>query len=77
MFYFKASENQNHPLHSKGLLNRDFSFLFLEKILAAVDRYCMPEIRSTVTLKTAELGDDSVIYGCLALIEEHAAELSA
>ncbi len=44
--------------------------LFLEKILAQVDRYCMPEIRSTVELKNAALGDDSVIYGALALIEE-------
>ena len=43
--------------------------LFLEKILAEVDRYCMPEIRSTVDLKIADLGDDSVIYGALALIE--------
>ena len=44
--------------------------LFLGKILAEVDRYCMPEIRSTVELKTAQLGDDSVIYGALSLIEE-------
>ena len=43
--------------------------LFLEKILSEVDRYCMPEIRSTVELKTAALGDDSVVYGDLALIE--------
>ena len=45
--------------------------LFLEKILREVDRYCMPEIRSTVEIKNAALGDDSVIYGTLALIEEH------
>ena len=51
--------------------------LFLQKVLEEVDRYCMPEIRSTVTLKIADLGDDSVIYGCLALIEEHAKELTA
>ena len=43
--------------------------LFLGKILAEVDRYCMPSIRSTVELKNAALGDDSVIYGALALIE--------
>ncbi|MBQ9034158.1 MAG: ROK family protein [Lachnospiraceae bacterium] len=43
---------------------------FLEKILAEVDRYCMPSIRETVELKNAELGDDSVIYGALAMIEE-------
>lgn len=45
--------------------------IFLEKILAEVDRYCMPEIRSTVELKKAALGDDSVVYGDLALIEEN------
>ena len=44
--------------------------LFLEKILAEVDRYCMPSIRSTVELKIAELGDDSNLYGALAMIEE-------
>ncbi len=44
--------------------------LFLEKVLKEVDRYCMPAIRSTVELKNASLGDDSVVYGCLALIEE-------
>ena len=42
---------------------------FLEKILAEVDRYCMTAIRPTVDIKNASLGDDSVIYGCLALIE--------
>ena len=45
--------------------------VFLKKILKEVDKYCMPEIRSTVELKNASLGDDSVIYGCLALIEEN------
>ena len=44
--------------------------LFLEKILKEVDRYCMPSIRSTVSIQNAALGDDSVIYGALALIEE-------
>ena len=44
--------------------------LFLEKIKAEVDRYCMPSIRSTVELKTAALGDDSVLYGALAMIPE-------
>ena len=43
----------------------------MEKILAEVDRYCMPEIRKTVELKNASLGDDSVLYGALALIEEN------
>ena len=44
--------------------------LFLENILREVDKYCMPEIRSTVELKNASLGDDSVLYGALALMEE-------
>ena len=44
--------------------------IFLKKILAEVDRYCMPSIRSTVDLKTASLGDDSVIYGALSMIED-------
>ncbi len=42
--------------------------LFLEKILAEVDRYCMTSIRPTVELKKAALGDDSVLYGALAMI---------
>jgi len=44
--------------------------IFLKKILKEVDRYCMPSIRSTVELKCAALGDDSNIYGALAMIEE-------
>ena len=43
--------------------------LFLEKILDEVDRYCMPAIRSTVEIKTASLGDDSILYGDLAMIK--------
>ncbi len=43
--------------------------LFLGKILAEVDRYCMPQIRSTVDIKAAELGDDSILYGDLAMIK--------
>ena len=43
--------------------------IFLQKILAEVDKYCMPSIRTTVELKAAALGDDSVIYGALAMIE--------
>lgn len=43
--------------------------LFLKKILAEVDRYCMTSIRPTVELKTAALGDDSVVYGALSMIE--------
>lgn len=44
--------------------------VFLEKILSEVDRYCMPSIRSTVELKTAALGDDSNLYGALAMIRD-------
>ncbi|MDO4982110.1 MAG: ROK family protein [Eubacteriales bacterium] len=44
--------------------------IFLEKILDEVDKYCMPSIRPTVELKCASLGDDSVIYGALAMITE-------
>ena len=43
--------------------------LFLEKILAEVDRYCMPLIRNTVDIKIASLGDDSILYGDLAMIK--------
>ncbi len=43
--------------------------VFLEKILAEVDRYCMPQIRSTVDIKIASLGDDSILYGDLAMIK--------
>ncbi len=46
--------------------------IFLKKILAEVDRYCMPSIRESVELKNAALGDDSILYGCLALVEEYA-----
>lgn len=45
--------------------------IFLEKILGEVDRYCMTSIRPTVELKTAALGDDSVLYGALSMIEAH------
>ena len=43
--------------------------VFLKKILAEVDRYCMPQIRSTVDIKVADLGDDSILYGDLAMIK--------
>ena len=43
--------------------------LFLEKILAELDRYCMPAIRPTVDVKIAALGDDSILYGDLAMIK--------
>ena len=41
--------------------------IFLEKVLKEVDRYCMTAIRPTVDIKIAELGDDSILYGDLAL----------
>ena len=44
--------------------------LFVNKVLEEVDLYCMPSIRPTVTLKSAALGDDSIIYGALSMIEE-------
>ena len=43
--------------------------VFLQKVLAEVDRYCMPQIRSTVEIRTAALGDDSILYGDLAMIK--------
>ena len=42
---------------------------FLEKILAEVDRYCMPQIRKTTEIRIAALGDDSILYGDLAMIK--------
>lgn len=44
--------------------------IFMEKILAEVDRYCMPSIRETVEFKKAALGDDSILYGALSLIKK-------
>ena len=43
--------------------------IFFEKILRELDRYCLPQIRSSVDLKVASLGDDSILYGDLALIK--------
>ena len=43
--------------------------IFLEKVLKEVDPYCMTAIRPTVDIKIAELGDDSILYGDLALIK--------
>jgi len=43
--------------------------VFLEKVLKEVDRYCMTAIRPSVDIKIAELGDDSILYGDLALIK--------
>ena len=43
--------------------------VFLKKILAEVDRYCLPQIRNTVDIKIADLGDDSILYGDLAMIK--------
>ena len=44
--------------------------IFMEKILAEVDRYCMPSIRETVEFKKAALGDDSILYGALSMIKK-------
>ncbi len=44
---------------------------FLKKITSEVDKYCMPSIRSTVELKAAALGDDSILYGALSMINDH------
>ena len=43
--------------------------IFLDKVLREVDRYCMTAIRPTVDIKIAALGDDSILYGDLALIK--------
>jgi glucokinase len=43
--------------------------VFLQKVLAEVDRYCMISIRPLVDFKVAALGDDSILYGDLALIK--------
>lgn len=43
--------------------------IFLQKILSELDRYCWPQIRSTVEVKNASLGDDSILYGGLAMIK--------
>ena len=45
--------------------------LFLKKILDEVGKYCWPEILESTDIKIAALGDDSILYGDLALIEEH------
>ncbi len=44
--------------------------VFLGKILKEVDRYCWPLIRETVKIDCASLGDDSILYGGLAMIKE-------
>lgn len=44
--------------------------VFMERILKDVDRYCMPSIRDTVSIKAAALGDDSILYGSLAMIDD-------
>ena len=55
-------------LYGGGLIEAMGDY-FLERILAEVERYCMLAIRPTVELKIAELGDDSILYGDLALIK--------
>ena len=41
---------------------------FMDHIIKNVDRYCMPSIRETVKFEKAALGDDSILYGALAMI---------
>ena len=45
--------------------------VFLEKTLSELDSYCLPMIRDTVDIKLADLGDDSILYGDLALIRKN------
>lgn len=44
--------------------------VFHKKIVRNVDSYCLGSIRDTVRFTVAALGDDSVLYGALALIIE-------
>ncbi|MBO4496154.1 MAG: ROK family protein [Clostridiales bacterium] len=44
--------------------------VFLSKVLSEVDLYCMPSIRDTVAIKNSALGDDSILYGALAMIDD-------
>lgn len=44
--------------------------VFLPKILKEVDLYSMPSIRDTVEIKNVALGDDSILYGALAMIDD-------
>ncbi len=45
--------------------------VILDKILSKIDAFCLPSIRSTVRFEKALLGDDSILYGALAMIEDH------
>lgn len=42
--------------------------VFLQKILAKVNAYCLPSVRDSVRFEVAALGDDSILYGALALV---------
>jgi glucokinase len=42
--------------------------VFLLKILAKVNAYCLPSVRESVRFAVAALGDDSILYGARALI---------
>lgn len=44
--------------------------LFLDKILARVNAFCLPSVRDSVKFEIAALGDDSILFGALALILE-------
>lgn len=45
--------------------------VFLEKIIAKVNAFCLPSVRDSVTFAVAALGDDSILFGARALILEH------
>jgi len=44
--------------------------VFLDKILARVNAFCLPSVRDSVKFEIAALGDDSILFGALALILE-------
>ena len=44
--------------------------LFCDKVKDEVGRYCLPSIISTCEFKSGALGDDAILWGGLALIED-------
>jgi glucokinase len=44
--------------------------VFLHKVLAKVNAYCLPSVRESVRFEVAALGDDSILFGARALILE-------
>lgn len=45
--------------------------VFLDKIVSKMEAYCLPSIKNTVRFEKSALGDDSILYGALAMIEDH------